>query len=97
MLGLNDEEVGVGHAKPLGEGCELHRSACSTAVAVIEQRTRGGIVDDAVIGIMRCCTDMKCRCSKSTGTAQTRKDGIVGLDCILRYIEILNCINVANT
>ena len=55
----DDNEVGSRQRKMFGERRELGLVTGGVAVGIEEERAGIGIVDDAVIGVVRVCADME--------------------------------------
>ncbi len=68
-----------------GQGCKLHRRACTVAVGIIQQGTCGCIVEDVIIGITGSagCTGVKIGTGKGSQRGQGGKYFFIQLNDIL--------------
>ena len=81
-LALHHHEAGVGKIRGVGDRGERHRLTAVGAVSIVAQRAFTLVVDDAVVGIVRCCSDLEGARGQRAGL-QLSKDGVFQLENVL--------------
>ena len=81
-------------AKPGAQRRRTGRRRPADAVAVVEQRAGGAVVDDAVVGILRGGADHELAGRDVAEAERAREDRLVQQDRVVRHVEVGDAVDI---